>query len=382
MDPNILHITPIWLPITQTWLYNLISNSQEHIPNISIGCEKTDNLNHFPINNLYSLENQNSLSRKIDLKLRNIGIRRHLNYYIKTGRKLKINLIHSHFGNVGWKNIDISKKLKAKHVVTFYGRDVNHLPLKKPKWVYRYHELFEKADIFLCEGPYMANSLIKLGCPSEKVLIQRIGINLNKLPYTPRLIDINKPIKILIAASFKEKKGIPFALNAIGIANKYYNVELTIIGDAPDSDNEKQIILKAIQKNNLSDKTKLLGYLSHESMIKESYNHHLFLQPSITASDGDTEGGAPVSIIEMIATGMPVVSTYHCDIPDIIPTEFHHLLAPEKDSEGLFNCIKYLLENNSDIEHITKSSRLYIEKRHNITSQVLRLKKIYNDLCK
>jgi len=381
MDPKILHISRNWLPLTHTWLFSLISQSQRQMSNVSVVCDTRVNMENFPIKNLYSFEDQNIIIRRIDQKIRKTGLRKHLHFYVKTGRDLEADIIHSHFGNEGWKDMCIPYKINAKHVVTFYGRDVNCLPSSNPKWFKRYSRLFNKADLFLCEGPFMAASLIKLGCPAEKVVIQRIGINLSEFPFIPRKLDIDKPIKILIAASFREKKGIPYAISAVGIASQFYNIELTIIGDAPDSDMEKKKILQALQNNNLLQKTKLLGYLSHDAMINESYNHHLFIQPSITASDGDTEGGAPVSIIEMMATGMPVISTYHCDIPDIMPAEFHHyLLAPERDAEALFNCIKFLLEHHSDIGYIQSKSREYVERRHNVVSQVAMLKAIYQGL--
>jgi colanic acid/amylovoran biosynthesis glycosyltransferase len=117
-------------------------------------------------------------------------------------------------------------------------------------------------------------------------------------------------------------------------------------------------------------------------MLQESYKHQLFVQPSITANDGDTEGGAPVSIIEMLASGMPVISTKHCDIPDIVPQELNHLLAPEKDTEKLYQCMEHLINMHENIIDICDISRAYIEKRHNIVSQTTKLQNIYDNICR
>ncbi|NTV20220.1 MAG: colanic acid biosynthesis glycosyltransferase WcaL [Chlorobium limicola] len=380
--PRILHISPTWLPLTQTWLYNQVNQLQKQMPYISVGCEKIENSMNFPIQNLYCFRDQNQLTRKIDKRIRKIGLRKHLDFYVKIGKKQKTNIIHSHFGNIGWKNIGISEKLNVRHIVTFYGRDVNHLPVAHPRWKIRYKELFKKADLFLCEGPYMANSLFNLGCPKDKIEILRLGVNISNLTYRPRIIHPDKPIKILIAASFKEKKGIPYAIDAIGLLSRKYKIELTIIGDAPELDKEKLKIIKSIHDNNLTKKTKFLGYVSHSEMLQESYKHQLFVQPSITANDGDTEGGAPVSIIEMLASGMPVISTKHCDIPDIVPQELNHLLAPEKDTEKLYQCMEHLINMHENIIDICDISRAYIEKRHNIVSQTTKLQNIYDNICR
>ena len=76
--------------------------------------------------------------------------------------------------------------------------------------------------------------------------------------------------------------------------------------------------MAVIEKHKLQSKIRMLGFQPYSVLLEEAYTHHIFLSPSVTASDGDTEGGAPVTLIEMLATGMPIVSTTHCDIPEII----------------------------------------------------------------
>jgi len=61
-----------------------------------------------------------------------------------------------------------------------------------------------------------------------------------------------------------------------------------------------------------------LGCRAHAEFLDEALLCHLFLSPSVTAADGDTEGGAPVAIIEAAATGLPVVASLHADIPEVI----------------------------------------------------------------
>ena len=112
------------------------------------------------------------------------------------------------------------------------------------------------------------------------------------------------PLRVLIAGSFREKKGIPYALEALGRLQQEIPLEITIIGDASErGEAEKLQILDTIKTHNLWPKTRMLGYQPHAILLEEAYRHHIFLSPSVTASDGDTEGGLPVSIIEMAATG-------------------------------------------------------------------------------
>ena len=48
--------------------------------------------------------------------------------------KIKPQIVHSHFGNIGWLDSHVIKFKPIKHVVSFYGLDVNMLPRKDYKW--------------------------------------------------------------------------------------------------------------------------------------------------------------------------------------------------------------------------------------------------------
>lgn len=158
---------------------------------------------------------------------------------------------------------------------------------------------------------------------------------------------------------------------------------MTIIGDAgqePKGQQEKTRILAALERSGLKEHTRLLGFKTHQSMLQEAYGHHLFLQPSITAQDGDTEGGAPVAIIEMLASGMPVVATTHCDIPEVVGSAFAHLLAPERDTVGLAESIQTLLNEPDSWLHLLQEGRKHIECEYHQLRQAERLTKHYNEI--
>src|SRR5206468_10582768 len=90
--------------------------------------------------------------------------------------------------------------------------------------------------------------------------------------------------------------------------------ELRLIGDG-----ELRSRIEALARElGIGDEVVFLGAQPHARFREELLRAHLFLSPSVTAADGDTEGGAPVGIIEASATGMPVVATRHADIPEVI----------------------------------------------------------------
>jgi colanic acid/amylovoran biosynthesis glycosyltransferase len=115
-------------------------------------------------------------------------------------------------------------------------------------------------------------------------------------------------------------------------------------------------------------------------MLEEAYQHHLFLSPSVTASDGDSEGGAPVSIIEMAATGMPVVSTYHCDIPQVIVHGEGGRLARERDVDDLVTQITWLVNHPEQWPQMGQISRQHIEKHFDAQRQGQALADLYQQI--
>ena len=73
------------------------------------------------------------------------GIRRYSRLALEVAKDADTDVLHSHFGHTGWKNLELATRTGMKHVVTFYGLDVNYLP--KHGWATRYQELFEQIDL-------------------------------------------------------------------------------------------------------------------------------------------------------------------------------------------------------------------------------------------
>jgi len=115
-------------------------------------------------------------------------------------------------------------------------------------------------------------------------------------------------------------------------------------------------------------------------MLQEAYQHHVFLHPSVTAGDGDDEGGAPVCITEMLATGMPVVSTTHCDIPEVMGPALQHLLAPERDSTALLDCMQKLIGAPETWVTLGKAGRERIVSEFNQATMGTRLLESYQNV--
>jgi colanic acid/amylovoran biosynthesis glycosyltransferase len=379
---KVVHYRRIWLALTENWLFNQIKLLNNEIESHII-CEKTQNLFQFKTKNIHQLPYYTILDKLHKIRTNWFKTHPYSRRLFKKVKEINPSLIHSHYGDFAWFEIPIAKKLGLAHIVTFYGHDVNRMPNVFPIWQDRYKELFCQIDKVLCEGFHMAKDIIKLGCPKKKIAVQHLGVPVERILFEPRKWESNTPLKFLIAGTFVEKKGIPNALYALGKINKSTPIEITIIGDARNDERshiEKKKILRAISENGLMKNTRLLGYQPHSVLHEEAYKHHVFISPSITADDGDTEGGVPITIIEMAASGMPIVSTRHCDIPGVIIDGETGFLAQEDNIYDLTAKINTLIDQKNCWNNLLAKSRNHIEKEFNAKIQGIRLSKIYNDV--
>lgn len=353
-----------------------------HVGNYVV-CDRTENLDEFPTDHLISADQDPKPLQFLCARSWRIARRRQSYLLRRQVQSSEAQIIHSHFGDRGWFNIDDANRSGARHVVTFYGYDVSRLPKLQPQWQQRFRELFDTADLFLCEGPFLAQSLIKLGCPPGKIKVHHLGIRLQDISFRPRCWQPGEPLRVLLAGSFVEKKGMPLAINALGRIMRRADLEITIIGDdngQPRSRQEKIRMLDALRANGLESKTQLLGYQPYAILMQEAARNHVFLSPSVTASDGDSEGGAPVSIIDMAATGMPVVSSTHCDIPEVLQDGISGLLAKEEDIDELAERLHWLLDHPDEWTPMVEAARRRIEAEFDSEKQGQRLAALYEQL--
>ncbi|MFH1532768.1 MAG: glycosyltransferase [Pseudomonadota bacterium] len=366
---RVVHTTYAWLPRTMVWLYNQL----QHLPRSEVEnhvvCYRSENLDLFGIPRLHQCRRADGPGPLLQRFLSRAGLHPGRRLLRRVVGRTNPAIVHSHFGNWAWEMLDAVRTCNARHVVTFYGLDVNLVPRSDPRWADRYVRLFAEADRFLCEGPHMMECLVALGCPREKIALQHLGVDLDALAPRPRVLRKGEALRVLVAGSFREKKGIPDAMEALGhLRRRHPAVEVTVIGDAGDGESERREkgrILDAVDRNGLSGVVRFLGYQPWKAMVAEAYGHHVFLSPSVTASDGDTEGGVPVAILEMAATGMPVVTTTHCDIPyGLGGVDNGGFFAPEHAPEVLAEHLSWLAEHPDEWEVRTVCVRSHLERSY------------------
>lgn len=286
------------------------------------------------------------------------------------------DIIHCQFGHLGLAVMKLRELglFQGKFIVCFRGGDISLYLQEHGNYVY--NQLFNTADFFLPNCEYFKHRLLKLGCNANKLVVHPSGIDCNKFVFSPRYPPSDGKICIAMTGRLVEKKGTEYSIRAIAKLSKVKpNIEFIIIGDGYLRSELEQLI----QTLNVGNIIKLLGAKNQPEIIEILNQSHLFIAPSVTAENGDQEG-IPNVLKEAICLGMPVISTYHSGIPELIINGVSGFLVPERDVDALYEKLCFLIENPQMWIEIGRAGRAYVEKHYNSEKLNDRLVEIYQQV--
>ena len=171
--------------------------------------------------------------------------------------------------------------------------------------------------------------------------MHRVGVDVpEQVPNVDRGA-FSDPVKLLSVSRFTEKKGLEFAIRAVGhLRSAGRRVHFSIVGGG-----ELQPSLETLTDQlGLRNVIEFVGPLPKHKVVEAMRSHDIFLCPSVTSSSGDQEG-IPTAIMESMSNGLLVVATRHSGIPEIVHDQENGLLADERDSEGLAAAIETLIDH-------------------------------------
>lgn len=277
------------------------------------------------------------------------------------------DVLHAHFGNRALEVLPLARRLQLPLITSFYGRDMSRQPSGQPPLARCYEELFSTGVLFLAEGPAARLRLINLGCPQEKIAIQRLGIDLQRHAYSLRTRALKDPFRVLMAARFIEKKGFEFGVEAFaGAARGDRRLSLTIVGEATQHSESviKARLQEIVRRHDVGAQVRFAGAVSREELDTLARAHHVLLHPSVTAVDGDSEGGHPVVMTELAATGMPIIATHHDDIPQVVLDEQSGWLCQERNIEQLSEAIRDASNSPDKLAQFSARARRVAEEKY------------------
>lgn len=257
-------------------------------------------------------------------------------------------------------------------VTSFYGYDVSEVLSRDPD---TYATLFPHCDAVTALSDDMMEKLADAGCPTDKIVKQQLAIDTEQYQFSLRHRPADGPIEVFTIARFTEKKGLRYAVDAIAQLTTEYDISYRIAGDGP----LRERIESRIDRRGIGDAVETLGWVDQATIKRELANAHVFLLPSVTASDGDQEG-TPTVLLEAQATGLPVVSTYHAGIPEIVDDGESGILVPERNVDALADGLRMLFDSPDRWSRMGRRGRELVEQSHSIPAMTRRLELLYRRL--
>lgn len=262
-----------------------------------------------------------------------------------------IDVVLAEYGTAGSYIAPVCKSLDIPLLVHFHGFDASRKDILN-NFKKGYQLMFSYAKKIIVVSNAMKQVLIRQGCPETKLLINTYGPHPDYLNIKP---DNNSNYIISVGRHTYKKAPYLTILAFQKVLIKHPQLKLKMVGDGELFDVSKNLVKSLGLENNII----LLGGLERKEIIKHLQSAFLFVQHSIVAYNGDSEG-TPVGIIEAMAAGLPVVSTRHAGIPDVVIENETGLLVDEGDIDTMASYMLKLVENRDLAESFGKNGNARI----------------------
>jgi colanic acid/amylovoran biosynthesis glycosyltransferase len=279
-----------------------------------------------------------------------------------------VDVIVAHFGPNGLKALELRDLgiTNAPILTVFHGHDLS-------RWTRRhgllgYRRLFSSAERILAISEHGRARLIALGCPPEKVVVHRMGVNVSGGPAiaAPTPSDARATdFQVLSVGRLVEKKGFEFALRAFRLAlAEHPGLRYQLVGDGPLRASLEALAVEL----EIADRVTFHGQLAREDVETIRSGAQLVLVPSVTATDGDEEG-IPVVVMEAMTAGIAVIGTRHAGIPELVIDGETGLLVPERDSRALAEALGRLIGDPALRARLARGARARVALQHDLGRQ-------------
>ncbi|MEM7619935.1 MAG: glycosyltransferase [Pseudomonadota bacterium] len=244
----------------------------------------------------------------------------------------------------------------------FHGYDLSKY-LKK-NGIQDYIDNASSIDRFVTISQYWETLLVEAGISKQKIKTVRLGVDIPAKKQITSRADASV-CSIVSVGRMVEKKGFDDLIEAFGVVAKSHSaVTLELVGDGP----LKSQLIQQAKKAGVGDRIKFWGSFSHAQALEKIRSATVFALPSKTASDGDMEG-IPVVLMEAMAAAVPVVSTYHSGISELIEDGISGLLVPEHSPSQLAGSIIDLLRDKDKRIRLANAGRKCVEKDYSKSIQ-------------
>jgi colanic acid/amylovoran biosynthesis glycosyltransferase len=285
----------------------------------------------------------------------------------------KYDIIHCHFPNNGELAVSLRDLgiIQGKIVTSFHGYQIPHFATGAIWQLYG--NLAKRGDLFLTCSEHMKRWFEGQGWGRRKTMVHRYAVRVGLFSASAPSPPDNTEVRLLSIGRLVEKKGFHFAIRGVAeVLQRFPHIQYEIAGDG----NEKPSLERLIAELGAARNIRLLGWKDREEILRLYQQAHIFLAPSVVSQDGDQEG-VPLVLHEAMACGLPVISTRHTGIPELVRDGESGFLVAEKDADAIAARLMDLLDHPRTWPEMGQRGRKHIEHHNSLEKQTDRLIEIY-----
>lgn len=242
-----------------------------------------------------------------------------------------VDIFVCHYGHNG-ATVALMKRLgllRARLVTFVHGYDLPFCLERRHRLHYRL--LDAGADLILTVNRKQRRRLLALGLAPDRTFVHHMSVDTSAFDPSCRVPSREGTLRILSVARLVGKKGIAYAVRAVSVlVRRGCRISYVIAGDGP----LREKLDDLVRRLDIADHVSFVGWQDAEGIRRLLSRSDVYLAPSVTPASGDQEG-IPVSIMEAMACGLPVVASDHGGIGELVIDGETGFLAPERDVDAL-----------------------------------------------
>ncbi len=386
--PRLASVCGTYLKPEMQSIYRQVSNVHQ-FTNVVL-CEQIQNIEQFPHRPIHKLTKLTTPRAKGNFLLRfwykyvmrqwpapreicKLPPGPHFSYDLtKVLRDQSIDLVHVYYGHKAVKYLDMLEHWGGRWIVSFHGVDVSKF-VDQPGYKEDLERVFAKARLVLARSQSLLEELESLGCPAHKLRLNHTPIPLDNFPATVRTVPEDGAWRLVQASRLIPKKGLFTTLEAVQmLVEDFPKLKFTLCGTGP----EEAAVRARCKVLGIEKHVDIKGWLSQAELAAEYQRSHIFLHPSETTDSNDQEG-IPNSMLEAMATGLPVVATYHGGIPEAVSDGQDGFLVPERSPQQLAGSLRWLITHPELLEKFSIRAAESVREKFGLPGQIALLEGMY-----
>lgn len=279
----------------------------------------------------------------------------------------KAQVVLAEYGTTAHAMLEPCRRAGVPLVAHFHGFDAHKDAAARTTGGYR--ALFAQAAALVVVSRAMEQRLLDLGAPREKLIYNCYGIDAERFAQGD---PAAAPPRFVAVGRFVDKKAPHLTLSAFErLVQRTPEARLTFAGQGPLWES----CVQRVRSGPLAGRVDLCGVRKPEEIAALMRGARAFVQHSVRALSGDMEG-TPLAVLEAMATGIPVVSTRHAGIADVVRHQESGLLCDEFDVTAMADAMETLALDPALAGRMGAAGRASAVRHHRVEDSIARLQAV------